>query len=75
MPSAAEPVARTCQEVIDRLVASGLPKPSIYLVRGDRLRIQAVAGYHQVFDGMPSGSGVIGESGEGHHVDHEARQP
>jgi putative flippase GtrA len=22
-----------------------------------------------------SGSGVIGESGEGHHVDHEARQP
>jgi diguanylate cyclase (GGDEF)-like protein len=60
MPSPAEPVARTCQEVIDRLVASGLPRPSIYLVRGDRLRIQAVAGYHQVFDGMPSGAGVIG---------------
>jgi diguanylate cyclase (GGDEF)-like protein len=55
-----EPVALACQEVIDRLVASGLPKPSIYLVRGNRLRIQAVAGYHQIFDGMPFGAGVIG---------------
>ena len=62
-----EDVASVCQELIERLLADGLPKPSIYLRRGDRLRIQAVDGYHQVFDGMPIGAGVIGataESGE-----------
>ena len=55
-------VADICQAVIDRLVADGLPKPSIYLARGERLRIQAVAGYHQIFDGMPAGVGVIGRT-------------
>jgi diguanylate cyclase (GGDEF)-like protein len=53
-------VPRLCQELIDELVAEGFQKPSVYLVRGNRLRIQAVAGYHQVFDGMPFGVGVIG---------------
>jgi diguanylate cyclase (GGDEF)-like protein len=60
VPHAAGSVARICQELIDRVVAAGLPKPSIYLVRGNRLRIQAAAGYHQIFDGMPFGAGVLG---------------
>ena len=36
----------------------------MYLVRGERLRIQACAGYHQIFDGMPFGVGVIGRTYE-----------
>ena len=59
---AEEGVARVCRELIERLVAEGLPKPSVYLRRGDRLRIQAVEGYHQIFDGMPVGVGVIGRT-------------
>ena len=57
-----EAIAELCQRVIDRLVGEGLPRPSIYLARGDRLRIQAVAGYHQIFDGMPVGVGVLGRA-------------
>ena len=54
-------IAAASQVLVDRLVAAGLERPSIYLARGNRLRIQAVAGgYHQIFDGMPPGAGVIG---------------
>ena len=56
----ASDAARLCQELTDRLVAEGVPKPSVYLVRGERLRVQACAGYHQIFDGLPFGTGVIG---------------
>ena len=59
---AATSVATASQIVVDHLVASGLTKPSVYLVRGDRIRIQAVTGYHQIFDGMPFGVGVIGQA-------------
>ena len=63
-PPPANDVAEVCQALIDRLVAEGMPKPSVYLVRGERLRIQACAGYHQIFDGMPFGVGVIGRTYE-----------
>jgi diguanylate cyclase (GGDEF)-like protein len=56
----ARDAAQLCQALIERLVADGVPKPSVYLVRGERLRVQACAGYHQVFDGLPFGTGVIG---------------
>lgn len=55
-------VAAVCRRAIDELRAAGYAKPSVYLVRGNRLRIQAVHGYHQVFDGMPFGVGVIGRT-------------
>ena len=58
----ARTVAQVSQAVVDHLVARGLTKPSIYLVRGDRMRIQAVEGYQQIFDGMPFGAGVIGRT-------------
>jgi diguanylate cyclase (GGDEF)-like protein len=55
-------VATVCRALVAELVAEGFAKPSIYLVRGNRLRIVAVHGYHQVFDGMPFGVGVIGRT-------------
>ena len=61
-PSPASDVAEVCQALIDRLVARGMAKPSVYLARGERLRIQACAGYHQIFDGLPFGTGVIGRT-------------
>ena len=67
LPPQQQDVAGVCQALIDRLVAQGIAKPSVYLARGERLRLQAFAGYHQVFDGMLPGVGVIGrayESGE-----------
>jgi len=57
---AAEDVQEASQVVVDHLVEQGLSRPSVYLARGNRLRIQAVHGYQQIFDGMPFGSGVIG---------------
>lgn len=57
---AAFDAAEASQVVVDHLVEQGLLKPSVYLARGDRLRIQAVEGYQQIFDGMPVGAGVIG---------------
>ena len=54
--------AQAAQIVVDHLLAAGLNKPSVYLARGERMRIQAVHGYHQVFDGMPVGAGVIGRA-------------
>src|SRR3712207_6521329 len=58
----AKDVAEASQAVVDHLVAAGLTKPSVYLARGNRLRIQAVDGYHQIFDGIPIGAGVIGRT-------------
>jgi diguanylate cyclase (GGDEF)-like protein len=55
-------VAEASQMAVDHLRDAGLAKPSVYLARGDRLRIQAVEGYQQVFDGMPVGAGVIGRA-------------
>lgn len=59
---ATDDVAAAAQVVVDHLLEAGLSKPSVYLARGDRLRIQAVHGYQQVFDGMPSDTGVIGRA-------------
>ena len=55
-------VASAAQVVVDHLLESGLSKPSVYLARGDRMRIQAVHGYQQVFDGIPMGAGLIGRA-------------
>ncbi len=51
-----------CQAVVDWLAADPALMPSIYLERGGRLRCQAVARYWQVFDGIPPGTGVIGQT-------------
>jgi putative methionine-R-sulfoxide reductase with GAF domain len=59
---AAEDVQEASQVIVDHLVEQGLSRPSVYLARGNRLRIQAVHGYQQIFDGMPFGSGVIGST-------------
>ena len=56
----AEDAAHAARIAVDHLLACGLSRPSVYLARGERLRIQAVHGYQQVFDGMPVGAGVIG---------------
>jgi diguanylate cyclase (GGDEF)-like protein len=60
--SEARDVPEASQVLVDHLVACGLTRPSVYLARGNRLRIQAVAGYQQIFDGMPFGAGVIGRA-------------
>jgi diguanylate cyclase (GGDEF)-like protein len=46
--------------------------PSVYLARGERLRIQAHTGYRQVLDGFLPTTGVIGETfrtGRAHRVE------
>ena len=40
-------------------VRSGL-LPSVYLEQGGRLRCQAVRGAWQVYDGLPTSSGIVG---------------
>jgi diguanylate cyclase (GGDEF)-like protein len=50
-----------CEAVADLLVASGLTLPSVYLLRGGRLRCYAARGYWQVIDGFAPGVGVIGK--------------
>lgn len=53
--------AQACRAAVDAIaVVDGL-LPSAYLERGGRLRCQAVRGYWQVRDGIPPGTGVIGE--------------
>jgi diguanylate cyclase (GGDEF)-like protein len=56
----AHDVPTASQVVVDHLLADGVSRPGIYLARGNRLRIQAVGGYQQIFDGMPFGAGIIG---------------
>ncbi len=56
----AESVKAACAVVVDQLAADEALMPSVYLMRGGRLRCQAVTRYWQVFDGMPAGAGVIG---------------
>ncbi|MEJ7818022.1 MAG: diguanylate cyclase [Thermoleophilaceae bacterium] len=51
-----------CRAVVDWLAADAAFMPSIYLERGGRLRCQAVTRYWQVFDGIPPGTGVIGQT-------------
>ncbi len=65
--SDAESVKAACTLVVADLGRDPQLLPSIYLLRGGRLRCQAATGYWQVFDGMPPGIGVIGkvfESGQ-----------
>lgn len=56
----ARDVQGACQTTIDVLVGCGFALTSIYLERGDRLRCLGVRGYGQIYDGIPSGVGVIG---------------
>lgn len=58
--SDAASVKAACAVVVADLARNPALMPSIYLVRGARLRCQAVSGYWQVFDGMHPGTGVIG---------------
>lgn len=50
-----------CEAAVSALAAVPGLLPSAYLERGGRLRCQAVRGYWQVRDGIPPGTGVIGE--------------
>lgn len=47
---------------LDYLLSRGLPMPSLYLARGDRLRCLAQRGYWHVQDGLPVGAGVAGKA-------------
>lgn len=59
---ASAPTARqACAVTVRYLHARGYGLPSIYLRRGDRMRCQASVGYWQVVDGIPLGTGVIGD--------------
>lgn len=58
----ADTVKAACAVVVADLATDSALMPSIYLVRGGRLRCQAVTRYWQVFDGMPPGTGVIGRT-------------
>jgi diguanylate cyclase (GGDEF)-like protein len=74
----ADDAAQAAQIVVDHLVAAGLSKPSVYLARGERLRIQAIHGYQQVFDGIPAGAGLTGRalaSGQEEIVDDVRSEP
>lgn len=46
--------------LLDTIHAAGPFLPSVYLVRGDRLRCVGARGYHQVLDGLVPGEGVAG---------------
>ncbi|HSK24460.1 MAG TPA: diguanylate cyclase [Egicoccus sp.] len=48
------------EAVVTHLADLGQPFPSLYLLRGGRLRCQAQHGYGQVLDGIPVEVGVIG---------------
>jgi diguanylate cyclase (GGDEF)-like protein len=50
------------EALVGHLEESGVPLPSLYLEQAGRLRCQAQRGYWQVFDGIPSASGVIGRA-------------
>jgi diguanylate cyclase (GGDEF)-like protein len=54
-------VRDACTVVVEHLARTGL-MPSVYLEQGGRLRCQAVRGYWQIYDGMPSSAGVIGRT-------------
>ncbi|MGH2805250.1 MAG: GAF domain-containing protein, partial [Thermoleophilaceae bacterium] len=53
-------VKAACAAVVEHLARRPGLMPSLYLMRGGRLRCQAVKGYWQVFDGMRPHAGVIG---------------
>ena len=53
-------VKAACEAVVTHLRERYELMPSVYLERGGRLRCLAVAGYWQIFDGIPPGAGVIG---------------
>lgn len=59
--SAAPDAVAACRAVADLLVDRGLALPSVYLLRGGRLRCYAARGYWQVIDGFAPGIGVIGK--------------
>jgi diguanylate cyclase (GGDEF)-like protein len=48
-----------CEAVADHLARRGL-LPTIYLAQAGRLRCQAVRGVWQVYDGVPSTTGIVG---------------
>ena len=56
----ASDVAMACELVADVLVRRGFDLPSVYLLRGGRLRCYASRGYWQVIDGFAPDVGVIG---------------
>lgn len=58
----ARSVKAACVVAVEHLADQPGLLPSLYLERGGRLRCQAVARYWQVFDGMPTGAGVIGRT-------------
>ncbi|MCW2622194.1 MAG: hypothetical protein JWL64_1796, partial [Frankiales bacterium] len=62
VPALAEAVdaQAACDAVADHLYRRDGLMPSIFLERGGRLRCQSARGYWQIFDGVPTDTGVIG---------------
>jgi diguanylate cyclase (GGDEF)-like protein len=58
---AADGVRAASEAIVEHLARRGL-MPSVYLEDGGRLRCQAVRGYWQIYDGMPTSAGVIGRT-------------
>jgi diguanylate cyclase (GGDEF)-like protein len=54
--------AAAAAAVVDHVATEGRLLPSVYLVRGGRLRCAALRGYWQAIDGMPSSAGIIGRT-------------
>ena len=64
LSEAGDPVG-AAQAVVEHCLALGYPLPSVYLERGGRLRCVAHRGYWQIFDGVPPGVGVLGQTYDG----------
>lgn len=54
-------VTSVCEATVDFLRDDGFTMPSVYLLRGGRLRCEASRGYWQIVDGFPPGVGVMGQ--------------
>ncbi len=59
--SSAHDAEAACVAAVRHLAREGL-LVSAYLRQGERLRCRASSGYWQIYDGMPTGAGVIGLS-------------
>jgi diguanylate cyclase (GGDEF)-like protein len=58
----AHDAATAAAAVVDHIAGEERLLPSVYLVRGGRLRCAALRGYWQALDGMPPSAGVIGRA-------------
>ena len=60
--AAAQDLPTAVDAILDHLVSLQLPRPSLYLARGDRLRCHGQRGFALVQDGLLMTAGVIGST-------------